>query len=365
MAKSISKWTLNPATLGISLDDLVMTQLPPWEDLVGQIGLKFSQPPFYKEQKIDDFSPLFDESGTGNINIVPFSGLNDIIQNGDVIVFMERQADLHGEKFFKQRGWHAEIAFRNNEGEAVQCAPYGCEKNIIEHKCSDLINHRWYRSENYKDISRWNLHIFRIDDKTENTLRLLTGVRCWRRMFDSYVFPPDVDWALDPADFSDINELETIACNLIRGNMQSVPMVTCVQWVMTVLSLALNVPLNKSTLSRLHIAGEYSDKWAATLGFVDDDVKPLGYLPITPYSPEDLIVSICRTYLNAPDNVARPIIQALATQGLFQNDQLKRIPSHMFAPISPFSEYRKPGHRGNLTWEYVASTFPDPVCMPQ
>ncbi len=354
MAISSSKWTIDQNTFGMSLDQLVVTQLPAWDNIISRTGLTLPQPSGYTARSIDDFSPDFAQDGTAILNIVPFSELDNIIQNGDVVVFMERSASLDVVQLMKQRGWHAEIAFRNAEGKTVQCAPWG-EPTVQDHRCTELAMHRHY------DALRWNLHIFRIAasaGRDGQIAGLLDGICKWRTIFHAYQFPAGPNWQFAPADFGDIAELEDIACRLIRS--EKIPDMFCMQWVHAVLSLALNVPLNRSTLVRLGVLNFYENRWSQ-VGFLDEEIIALGRLPIVPYSQSDLVVALCTLYLGMSEPTVRAALPALRQMSTVQS-VLQSAPSRTVLPISPFTEYRKTAHTGSVPWEYVATTFADAQC---
>lgn len=357
MARSISKWTIDEKAFSMSLDELASTQLPEWNSLAAQIGLTMPKPPGYVARRVDDFSPEFDLDGAGVLSILPFSELGGIIQNGDIIVFMEPKSTFEFFPLIKQRGWHAEIAFRRPDGTAVQCAPWSGESEIQEHPCNGLQNHRRYYAP------RWNLHIFRISpsDAEEVNLRcLLQQVPMWRQIYGRYNFPPEI-WQLDPVDFGNVVELESLACQLIRGD--SVPDMFCMQWVHAILSLALNVPLSKTNLSRLGVLDAYMERWP-DLGFCLDNATPLGFLPILPYTQSDLLHALMSLYLKTPPSEVQNMLPMFLKVPAIKN-MLSGAPDRTILPIAPFSEYRKPNHTGTVRWEYVATSFADAQCRLQ
>ena len=313
--------------------------------------------PGYTSKLVDDFCPDISASGDGTLNIIPFSQLDDVIRNGDVVIFMARPANIDAISLFKMRGWHAELAFRNANGKAVQCAPWGGESEIQDHPCDQLRSHRHY------DAMWWNLHILRMVpdlSNQSNVEKLLMGIRNWRTIYHRYTFPSGV-WQFDPVDFEDIAGLEKIACELIR--CERVPDMYCMQWVHAVLSLALNVPLNQQTLSRLGVLEEYKTNWSQ-LGFVSDDVLPFGRLPISPYTPSDLVLALNTLYLGYPTSTFADILPMIHSLPRVQST-LSGAPAYSIPPITPLSEYRKPGHTGTVTWQYVASAFDDAQCILQ
>jgi len=363
MAISTSKWQLDKSKFGMPLDDLVCTVLPPWES-IAKSPFSFLKPANYVPGPFDDFSPAFDDKGNGMINIIPFSEMDRVIEDGDIIIFMERPMNSSWATndwvgMLKQRGWHAEIAYRNQDGIACQCAPWGEEGNeIIEHECSRLGNHR-----HYNDGKRWNLHIFRLDKNAypnSNIDKLLAQVHNWRRIFHHYKFPEE-NWQFDPVDFENLDQLRDIARNLILGN--DVEKVSCIQWVYTILSLALNVPLNENTLRDIGVWEQYNQKWGH-LGCASNNLQPLGILPIKPYTCSGIIKSFLSLYLRIEDqSLLDPIIE-----NILKPDAVKYVfkgaPEYIISPIVPFSEYRKHGKGSNLRWKYVATAFADNVCIP-
>lgn len=358
MFSSSSQWTLN-STFGAT-DQLIETRLPEWNEITTKYGFTFPKPSFYEDRRIiDDFSPNMD----GKLFIVPFSQLDKYIQNGDVIIFMARKLELGSNQMdniaelIKQRGWHGEIAYRDPE--AFHCAPWG-ELQIIQ-------EHHFEPTDNPK----WNLHVFRIKsevDKEQQIRALLEdGVKRWRRIFGAYRFPQTANgkaWYLDPVDFKDISGLEQIACKLIRR--EEVPPVYCMQWVHTILSLALNVPCNERTLTSLGLLGDYQRNWASSLGFASDTLSSVGRLPINPYKPSDVICAACNLYLGVPQDLVRDLIipKLLSVFPTLQKE-INDLPAFTMPPIAPFMEYRKPGHRGEFEWEYVATGFDDRFCSPK
>lgn len=357
MLSSSSQWVLNPATFEAP-DQLIETHLPEWSEVTAKFGFTFPKPSFYDNRRIiDDFSPNRD----GQLFIVPFSQLDKYIQNGDVIIFMKRKVDLGSNltegnvtDLIKQRGWHGEIAYRDPD--AFHCAPWGELHAIQEHHFEPTSDHNW------------NLHVFRIkperDDELQIRALLGDGVKRWRRIFGTYRFPQTANgkaWFLDPVDFENISGLEQIAGKLIRR--EEVPPVYCMQWVHSILSLALNVPCNKETLTRLGLWDDYQRNWAPTLGFASDTLSTVGRLPINPYKPSDVICAACHLYLGVPQDFVRNlIIPKLSSVFPALQNEVNNLPTFTMPPIAPFMEYRKPEHRGEFEWEYVATALDDQFC---
>jgi hypothetical protein len=356
MVSSLSKWTINQSNFGMSLDQLAQTQMPDWSEFIASSGIPLPKPLAYFPRTVDDFCPRVSSEGYSILNIIPFSELAGVLRDGDIIVFMQRQTNLDVLSLLKQRGWHAEIAFRNTDGCFVQCAPWCGESEIIDHPCLQLQSHRHY------DSPSWNLHIFRVvaDRGTESQLvKLLSGVRNWRTIYHQYTFPSE-NWQFDPVDFVDINGLENIARELIR--IGPVPAMYCMQWVHAVLSLALNVPLNRSTLTRLGVMEEFHRNWPQLQ--LEEDVQPLGRLPIQPYTPSDLISAFNHLYLGYSQSELDVLLPQALTMPAFQT-VLSGAPPYSIPPITPFTEYRKPAHKGNFEWKYVATAFNETQCIVQ
>jgi len=237
MSRLLGGWNINWDAFGAkfgprNLDQLVLASPPSLP------GLPFGT-------AVDDFSATIDESRQPcppYLRVVPFGcredAISPLIDDGDILVFVHQAVNRDNPaEALKQRGWHAEICYKNDAGQAFQKAPWG--------PCND------------SDPS-WIIHIFRLELPGIDRDRVVTlkrQVRSWKTIFNDYDFPTDGNpatgghWFLDPADFASVSDLEDLARRIIRrpeGIKPSVPPVTCVQWAYQVLCLALNVPISPS-----------------------------------------------------------------------------------------------------------------------
>ena len=339
---------------------------------------------------VDDFCAERNEDGSGIVKFIPYEEMDEHLMNGDIVVFTET-ADIgniitqKNPDMLKQRGWHAEIAFKDAKGGFREIAPW--HNSLIQHTCKKMHAHPQSCARNAI------LGIYRVhtgcDQTIENALK--AQVNRWIRIFGHHQFPTPSDHFgihqyLDPADFLNVADLQNIACLLIRREYDKIAKVTCVQWAYQVLCLALNVPLTRATLSELGVYDEYVDHWKSQLGLDDDSIKPLGKLPFVPYSPAETLQAWLNTYAEGIDllqllqtssafsgllekgltslvsneNAADVVLSYFKEVGQKQDLTLPlvidgRPPYSHVMPIQPFCEVRKPSRPENLRWSYVAT----------
>lgn len=372
------RWRFRDQVFGRALKDIVFTETPALAD--GKIPAR----------SVDDFCAERDDEGRGRLRVLPFIELDDYLRDGDLMVMKtlapvsgliaSRKADM-----LKQRGWHAEIVARENNGSCHNYAPW--HDRIIPWRCTDMANHP-HAADALIDIYRVNTGV---DEIRESKLK--AEVRRWREIFGQHRFPNkadhfDIHEYLDPADFSTVDDLKDIARRLIRMDYDQVAKVTCVQWAYQVLCLALNVPLTKAVLENMGVYEDYCRNWDA-LGLAED-VTPLGQLPFCPYTPAETIQSFLNTYADGVDlipllrvgnfvgdlldkDIGTLISHAAAADVL--SDYFARVrasnnlaeplvvsgrpPYHHVMPIHPFCEVRRPSRSDNLSWSYIGTAVRD------
>jgi hypothetical protein len=294
MSRLLGGWNINWDAFGAkfgprNLDQLVLASPPSLP------GLPFGT-------AVDDFSATIDESRQPcppYLRVVPFGcredAISPLIDDGDILVFVHQAVNRDNPaEALKQRGWHAEICYKNDAGQAFQKAPWGPTPR--DKPCND------------SDPS-WIIHIFRLELPGIDRDRVVTlkrQVRSWKTIFNDYDFPTDGNpatgghWFLDPADFASVSDLEDLARRIIRrpeGIKPSVPPVTCVQWAYQVLCLALNVPLSHSNLRRLAVEDDFSKSWQSQIPLADDRLLGINTLPFVPYSPAQVLQAFLDTYM--------------------------------------------------------------------
>ena len=122
MARLLGEWTIDWAGFAArrwpgTLDELVTSLVP--EALGGGT--------------VDDFSAIVDENRCAcepYLRVVPFGpnskAVNDVIQDGDILSFVFPRLEGGGAvEMLKQRGWHAEVCHKRDDGIACQRAPWG------------------------------------------------------------------------------------------------------------------------------------------------------------------------------------------------------------------------------------------------
>jgi len=256
-------------------------------------------PAFFGSGKVDDVSAHHDDSGVfcpdGILRFLPFgdpsSGINTMTRDGDIVVYITKKppSPTQGSiTALKQRGWHAEICYKI-KGTTQQASVW--RDGIKDRPIDDLP----------KEIF---MHIFRLHGPSgpaHECAAFSKSIRMWRQVYDN--FNPAAagqEWNLDPADFSDVDSLRTIAIRLLNrkpGSKPSIPATTCVQWVYTILSLALTYPLTEETLDALGAQDIYEENWRTVTGTPLPNNSPvLTNIPFRPYSLAEVIQEFLNTY---------------------------------------------------------------------
>lgn len=290
MARMIGEWTIDWAGFAArswpqSLDDLVTSRVP---DLLGGGAA-------------DDFCATVDENRQPcepYLRVLPFgpnsTAVDQVVEDGDVLSFVLPELENGGAvEVLKQRGWHAEVCYKAENGTACQRAPWG--DNQRDKPCNE-------------SDPGWVIHIFRPRFPAlapDSFDAMKQQVRLWKEIFGKHRFPADGDQYsgshryLDPADFSSVEEIEEIARKLLsrpRETMPDVPKVTCVQWSYQVLCLSLCVPLNERVLTRLGVFDAFRNNWPDMAGKTPPYLDGAGKLPFIPYSPAQVLQSFLDIY---------------------------------------------------------------------
>ena len=373
------EWRLKERAFGKDLYQLTHSTLPP--QLAALTGM----------ETVDDFCAMRNAEGRGIQKFIPYEEMDSVLQDGDILVFTATDdwGDvLKGKEpanALKQRGWHAEIAFKNANGPFWQKAPWG--DGLLPHPCADMA----LRS-NYRD---YIVAIYRVEPAGNDAqvAALKAEVRRWVEIFCRHKFPKKADQFniheyLDPADFETPDDLRRIAVHLIKKEYDQIEKVTCVQWAYQVLCLALNVPLASKLLKELGAYEAYQENWAAALGYADDSLEPMNRVPYVPYAPAETLQSLINTYaegLSLIDWLEKGMgvgalfgfdmnvlagkesegkagvlrdyfAEVLAKRDLTVPLRVPgRPPYRHVMPIQPFCEVRKPSRLDNMRWSYVAT----------
>lgn len=294
MSTILGNWNINWGAFGAkfgprNLDQLVLAKPPTAPGL----------PPVSAQ---DDFSAVVDDSRQAcapYLRVIPFGrspdAISALIEDGDVLVFVRPKPDYDNPaEILKQRGWHAELCYRNDVGGAFERAPWG--DNPRDQPCN-------------AGQPDWIIHVFRLElpglDQ-DRAAALKRQVRSWKILFGNYDFPKDGNpetgghWFLEPADFACAADLDDLARAIIGrpvGVKPKVPPVTCVLWTYTVLCLALNMPLTRNNLERLGVLDDFSRHWQSKIVLADDKLAGIGSLPFVPYSPAQVLQAFLDTYM--------------------------------------------------------------------
>ena len=374
-------WRLKEGAFGKDLYSLTHSTLPP--QLAALTGM----------ETVDDFCAKRDKNGQGIQKFIPYEEMDSLLRDGDMLV-MTTPADVgaimmeegkNKANSLTQRGWHAEIAYRDADGCFYQKAPW--HDRLIKHPCKNMNLHPCY-SDFIVGIYRAELGV---DCTREEALK--AEVRRWAEIFCVHKFPDkasqfNIHEYLDPADFETPEDLRRIAAHLIRKEYDQIQMVTCVQWAYQVLCLALNVPLTPNLLKELGVYEAYRQHWEPTLGAADDSLVPLNRVPFVPYAPAETLQAFLNTYAEGV-SLVEWLSKGMALGSLFgfdlnvligrEAEGKSEIMRNYFAevlakgdltiplvvsgrppyrhvmPIQPFCEVRNPSRSNNMRWSYVAT----------
>ena len=279
-----------------SLAQLVATQVP---ELLGG-------------GRVDDFSATYDErrqprnpylrfipTGTGTAD----DEVNGLVTDADLFVYSFGKVEDGPLGMLKQRGWHGEICYKKN-GIAWQTAAW--DKENPEDRVRDRpIAH----------LERQNVmgHVFRYEVPTMKpaSLALLRAqVRLWKTVYQLPKVPSRENWNSDQSDFNSVESLGVVAKTLLQRAPNEEPAldpVTCIQWVYTVLCLALLYPLTEEVLEELSCTAEYQRNWLPSLGRPPATLPRLHELPFPPYSPGQILQAYLDVY-----NEGEALVELLA-----------------------------------------------------
>lgn len=187
-------------------------------------------------------------------------------------------------EFLKQRGGHAEVGYLNPEkgNQAYHVALWG-------HEPTDQPFHQGNTKDHVINIYRIDLSPLGIPPEREK--RLKHEIVRWKKLFNKHQFPDGESMNFDPVDFTSVSELAEIARRLIQRpptQMPAIPKVNCVQWSCQTVSLALNYPLTRRVVKSLGVVESFEKYWA-DVGYADDDLEGIDCLPISFYTPAQLV----------------------------------------------------------------------------
>ena len=325
MSTILGNWTIDwnkfAQQYGVrTLEELVLSTMP------GVPGIPFQRP-------ADDFSATYDETRARRdyyLRIIPYGGGQDLIspvvQDGDLFVFVHPKLSFGDPlMLLEQRGWHAELCYKDGTGIAYQIAPWG--DNLGNQPCN--------RSKDGDGQEDRIVHVFRPEfpSMPQQATALKGQVRVWRQVFNKHKFPQTGEqfsgspWFLDPTEFATVSDLEGLAKAMVcrsPNDFPKVPEVTCVKWSYEVLCLALNVPLTAENLERLGIRGDYDKHWSGILGNPPASMAGLGRLPFVPYSPAQVLQAFLDTYANGTSLLE---LAKNPTAGAWLKELLKKMPA--------------------------------------
>ena len=121
----IGDWRLKEGEYGKSVYNLTHSRIP--ETLAKISGMETA----------DDYCAERDAEGRGIQKFIPYEEMDTVLQDGDILVYMDTNELLQIEKAAKpkQRGWHGEIAYKNEDGAFHQKATWSGK--LRELKCAD------------------------------------------------------------------------------------------------------------------------------------------------------------------------------------------------------------------------------------
>lgn len=322
MVNITNNYAINAEQLNLNIDELITTKLPP------EFG----------GAAIDDFSCKVKNGTVCNpyLTIIPFGPSEDLsnkhFEDADILIYMLPHMDLNNTKtLLKQRGWHTDICYKDNNDIHIIGAYYG---KLRYYTIGNMPKY-FTRSDGTLDKECPNIfHIYRLTTRCHNLhfMMLKSCVRYWKDLFCNYTFAEDnanckgITQLFDPADFHDTKTLECLARAIINhppDQKPAVPPILCVQWVYQILCLSLMIPINETTLRRLCVWDEFNNYWAKSIPLQDSSLVGLPDLPMTPYSPAQVI----QAFLNTYDNGANLISELKIPKGM--SSYLTNIPKQV------------------------------------
>ena len=106
-----------------------------------------------------------------------------MVQDGDLFVFVHPRLNFGDPvMLLEQRGWHAELCYKDDADVAYETAPWS--DNLVSHPCN--------RSESGNGANDRIVHVFRPEFPSmspQQATALKRQVRVWRRVFNKHRFP--------------------------------------------------------------------------------------------------------------------------------------------------------------------------------
>jgi len=366
----MSGWKLNEKAFGTNEQDFCTSELSIQNPaLVNQI---FSYLQINPTSNVPD---ILSPNRDGLLKIYPYSKIAEITESGDILVFLEpdQKLELNNDsknvtKAVKQRGWHNDLIVKR-DGKTFQ---YGLWLPSGQWPINKEISRRDCTMTNPNDEwgDRGQFHIFR-PRATEFPLfqSFAQQIRGWTEIYKTVNLPVDrTRWEYDPADFHTSDEIKEVASLLIRQEISSIPPAFCAQWVLTILTLALCIPLNDSCMAELGVNKEWNSIWSHIERCkADFTFNPI--LPVVPYSITDVINALVFNYTGNQSCISRGMLaMGMSMLALFKPEITQEIggmPETSVLPIFPLWEYRKKRCTTKIDFKYIGTVFPDEACIKQ
>ncbi|HSA19137.1 MAG TPA: hypothetical protein P5327_12230 [Kiritimatiellia bacterium] len=352
----MKKWTLSKDYLGVDSRDFCFVNpaaaLPGLADKIAAITGRPAATP------VDIISP----KGDGVINVQPNAEMPNIGEAGDIVVYLEPDAgDMREAK--RQRCWHNDI-LATRHGDLFLMVTAATRKTIEPVLC---VENKLLRTD-----KRGQFHLFRPHAPTFPLNDIYQQqVDGWTQIYTlANLVNDDTDMESDPADFTDVEALRRLAISLFHVNSeadtQSLLMVSCAQWVWSIMLLAFCIPLNNHTMTELGVEDIWNNRFR-DIPRCDEKFQISSVLPMQPFSKDEAVVALAANYAGMhsllwDQSLVSKILMLVKLDPQIASTH-NALPDRIIWPTFPLWEHRHKRPSTLMEFEYIATVFPDEVCV--
>ena len=352
----MKKWELKKDYLGVDSREFCFVNpaaaLPGLADKIAAITGRPAATP------VDIISP----KGGGVINVQPISEMPNITEAGDIIVYLE-STEMNERKAKRQRCWHNDIMARR-DGVLVQMVTAAKCKVITTLPCPDPKPERREKGGQFH-LFRPTAPAFPLNEIYQQQVSGWTLIYTLANLVND-----DADMESDPADFPDVEALRRLAVLLFHVNTEadtsSLPMVSCAQWVWSIMLLALCIPLNNHTMTELGVEDIWNNRFSG-IPRCDEKHQISSVLPMQPFTKDEAVVALAANFAGMHnllwDQTLVSKILMLARLDPQISSLCNALPDRIIWPSFPLWEHRHKRPSTLMEFEYIATVFPDSVCV--